>query len=132
MRQFVFVRHVGSEVAECARIKSEGATNVPVRRSGFPGMGLAAVHEEYLPRRCRVLRAPIRVLLNALLDQSDDEVFMRVTREAMLDVMRMHDFHRIRRAKTMKANPLCRLRHNEKAPRSIAQVSSIFSQNNVA
>ena len=75
---------------------------------------------------------PIRVLLNALLDQSDDEVFMRVTREAMLDVMRMHDFHRIRRAKTMKANPLCRLRHNEKAPRSIAQVSSIFSQNNVA
>jgi len=102
-------------------MQTESAINVPIRRGRFSGMGFAAVNEEYLPRRCRVLCSPVRILLNALLDQPDDAMFMSVAREAVLDIMRVNNFYAQWRTEAIKANPLCRSRHIDK-PHSVGQV----------
>jgi hypothetical protein len=76
-------------------------------------MGLAPVNEEDLSWGCSVQRALIGVLLDALFDQGYDEMFVRMTREAVLHIVRVDDFSPERSAQAINPNPLCRLRHSK-------------------
>jgi hypothetical protein len=112
-RMFVPVGNVQCQLPEGLRTEAERAVNVTFHRCGLSGVRFAAIHEEHAPRRRRMPDTAIGVLLDALLDDADYKMFMRMTREPVLDVMRVNQFGVIRMTEPIKANPLRKSRHRE-------------------
>src|SRR5262249_27261387 len=109
--QFTYFRKIEGKMSEDFRTEAESPIEIPISRSRFTGMGLIAIDKKNLSGRGRALRAPIGVLLNAILDDTNHEMLVCVTSESMLHIMRMNGLYGIRTFETINPNPLRRLRH---------------------
>jgi hypothetical protein len=93
-------------VAEDFRVKAQRPVEISIRSYRFSGVWCIAVDEKHLPRGSCMSGAPIRVLLDTLLDKSNDEMLMCMAYESVLHIMRMNDLCAIERVETINANPL--------------------------
>ena len=111
VREIVFIRNVECQVPEDFRAKAQRPVEISIRSCRFSSVWCVAVDEKDLPGGSCMPGAPVRVLLDTLLDKANDEMLMRMAYESVLHIMRMNDLCAIRRVKTIKANPLWRGSH---------------------
>lgn len=112
--QYISSCNVQHELSQGLRTEAQRPVEISFLRCWLTGMRFTPVDEERLPCRRRMPGAAIGVLLDSFLHYSDDEMFVRMTRESVLHITRMNDLCFVRRIKPIDTNPLSRRRHRNK------------------
>jgi len=111
VRQSFTICHLPGNACEYSRIQTQRSVNVSILIGCFAGVWFAAINKKDLASIGSVPGALVCVLLDTFFNQADNQMLVRVTREPVLHVMRVHSFARVRTAETPSSDPLFATAH---------------------